>query len=351
MCGRFGWNLTCASDGALAILREATLAQRRFNFMLLDSAMPGLDGLSVLTYARADPAIGMPRCAVMVTENQREQLLELATDLELDAVPGKPVTPESLGAAILAMHAGPAHAESNSAPALAGRLEGIHVLLVEDNPVDLAANGRIALDMLAEAQTRYDAVLMDIQMPVMNGYQAAEAIRAMGLKQLPIIAMSANAHQDDRDHAISAGMNGHIAKPIDVECMLAGIDLPGALPRFGGDFNNFVRLLKRFGPSHGATLLQVNAGSGQTRRGACAGALHARRGRQPGRQRAGRACSRARAALRSAAEAAVQQYLASAQAAMIKVLDAAAALQMPDAPQALGAAAQVQQLLNQKENS
>ena len=126
---------------------------------------------------------------------------------------------------------------------------------------------------------------MDLQMPVMNGYDATLAIRALGLPDLPIIAMTANAMDEDRLRAIASGMNAHVAKPIDVDDMIqtltrlvpaplgtggarrpaghavaqtpdvpatvAGIDLAAALHRFGGDYGAFLALLKRFENSQG----------------------------------------------------------------------------------------------------
>lgn len=120
------------------------------------------------------------------------------------------------------------------------RFDGVRVLLVEDNPVNMeiaqmlltqagfqvetALNGKEAVDRIAGSGTGYyDVVLMDIQMPVMNGYEAAAAIRSLPDSQLaamPIIAMTANAFQDDIRMAQEAGMNGHIAKPVDVETMM-----------------------------------------------------------------------------------------------------------------------------------
>jgi CheY-like chemotaxis protein len=119
-----------------------------------------------------------------------------------------------------------------------------HVLLVEDNEfnvevarellglikinVDVANNGQEALDTLISSETGYyGMVFMDIQMPVMNGYQAATAIRALereDLRDIPIIAMTADAFADDVRHATEVGMNGHIAKPIDVEKLEDMID-------------------------------------------------------------------------------------------------------------------------------
>jgi two-component system, sensor histidine kinase and response regulator len=90
--------------------------------------------------------------------------------------------------------------------------------------VDVSQNGAEAVDQLQ--RERYDAVLMDCQMPVMDGYEATRRIRANGLRELPIIAMTANAMAGDRDRCLAAGMNDHVAKPIDVR------ELFGALTRW-----------------------------------------------------------------------------------------------------------------------
>ena len=123
------------------------------------------------------------------------------------------------------------------------RFDGLRTLLVEDNPINLeiaqmlltdagflvetAENGQIAVDMVrASAPGYYDIILMDIQMPQMDGYTAAGIIRALpdpALAAVPIVAMTANAFREDVRRAEEAGMNGHIAKPLDIPSMMATI--------------------------------------------------------------------------------------------------------------------------------
>ena len=118
---------------------------------------------------------------------------------------------------------------------------GKHLLLAEDNDlnaeiaveilteggfiVDRAENGKVCLEMLSAADAgTYDAILMDIQMPVMNGYETCRAIRALPDKDKAssiIIAMTANAFEEDRTNALSAGMDGFVTKPIDVKSLFA----------------------------------------------------------------------------------------------------------------------------------
>ena len=119
---------------------------------------------------------------------------------------------------------------------------GVRLLLAEDNPInseiaceilkgngfviDTAENGKAAVEKLAEAEAgTYRAVLMDIQMPVMNGYEAAAAIRALNgeVSKIPIIALTANTFESDRRDAIKAGMNAHVSKPFNPEELVSAI--------------------------------------------------------------------------------------------------------------------------------
>ena len=121
-------------------------------------------------------------------------------------------------------------------------LSGTLVLLVEDNAinqqvaretleslgaaVDVAINGREAVEMYRAAPYLYDIIIMDLQMPEMNGFEAARAIRAMGQPNsltIPIIAMTANAFKEDIEKCLEAGMNDHLAKPIDERLVIQKI--------------------------------------------------------------------------------------------------------------------------------
>jgi CheY-like chemotaxis protein/anti-sigma regulatory factor (Ser/Thr protein kinase) len=298
-CERFGWQVDRAAGGAkaLALLR----AGRDYDFAFLDSAMPDLDGASVLAYARSDQSIVLPPCALTAADPDRERLAALSGDLRISAVLGKPFTRRGLDETLAELRGAPLPVQARSTVRLAARLNGMRILLVEDNvinqevanyalvyagaTVDIAENGRVALAMLAEPEARYDAVLMDLQMPVMNGFEATAEIRALGFAHLPIVAMTANAMEEDRRRALAAGMDAHLAKPIEVDVLvdtllrvtgsqhrsspaapapalaappsIPGIDLKATLPRFGGAFANFAAVFQRFEGSQGQVLAEV----------------------------------------------------------------------------------------------
>jgi CheY-like chemotaxis protein len=246
MARRLGPEVDVARDGeeALAMSAAARDGGRGYDVVLMDWKMPGLDGVE--TARRLEQGRDGPSPAVvMVTAYGREEALGSAeqTGVGLSAVLTKPVTPstllEAIGGALGREVAGGSRAQSRAEvdAEVAARLAGSRVLLVEDNDlnqelaldllrraglaVELAENGREALDLLAR-DAAFDGVLMDCQMPVMDGYAATREIRRdPRLASLPVLAMTANAMAGDREKALEAGMQDHIGKPLDVRTMFA----------------------------------------------------------------------------------------------------------------------------------
>ncbi len=225
---------------ALEAMRRAAAAGRPHDLLLLDMAMPEMDGAQLVQAVRADPALRTVRMVVM-TSRGRSVEPQGARLLEGVRVLSKPVKQSQLGDAMVAA--------MKPAPPPGRR---IHILLVEDNPVnqrvavrqlaklgypncDAVANGVEALEALRRRS--YDLVLMDCQMPEMDGYEAARRIRETeaaspltrgALAHVPIIAMTAHALQGDREKCLASGMDDYIAKPIRMD------DLKRALHRWSG---------------------------------------------------------------------------------------------------------------------
>jgi CheY-like chemotaxis protein len=237
-----------ALDGhqALALIGKAQSGRPPYDLVLMDWKMPEMNGIETLCRIR-DLHLPNPPAAIILTAYSREDVIEEAEKcgLQLKAALTKPITASSLLDAI-----GEALGKSGIAETRAqGRSEeakenvafihGARILLVEDNAMNqelavellsgagidvvVANNGQEALDILAR-DPRFDGVLMDCQMPVMDGYEATRAIRRIpSLRDLPIIAMSADAMAGDREKVLEAGMFDHIAKPIDIDSMFATI--------------------------------------------------------------------------------------------------------------------------------
>jgi PAS domain S-box-containing protein len=246
MAKNFGLEVDVARDGqsALRLISEAEQKQLAYDLVLMDWKMPVLDGIETVQRMQQEQLSHLPT-VIMVTAYGREEALEMAEEraVSLNTVLTKPVTQstlleavgEALGKGELIESRAEAKAESHE-EAMA-QLKGARVLLVEDNEmnqelamellsqagmeIQLANNGQEALNILSQ-DTRFDGVLMDCQMPVMDGYTATREIRknpAFGT--LPIIAMTANAMAGDKEKVIRAGMNDHIAKPLNVGAMFA----------------------------------------------------------------------------------------------------------------------------------
>ena len=239
----WGFEVVTSRSGEEALEKASTAwgEGSPFELYLLDWRMPGLDGLEVARRLQRQ-ACGMaprkPPVVVMVTAYGREELLAASDGVHLDAVLIKPVTPSALFDTLVSLQS-PLSVKPRREPTVLGTLfrrtfaiNGAGVLLVEDNPVnqqvareflekagmrvDVAANGCEAIEKVE--RNHYDLVLMDLQMPLMDGFEATRRIRGMEEgRDLPIIAMTAAAMKQDRLATREAGMDGHVAKPVDPE--------------------------------------------------------------------------------------------------------------------------------------
>jgi two-component system, sensor histidine kinase and response regulator len=223
-----------ASGGeGIEMVRSAADRSEPYEIIFVDWQMPVIDGIETSRRILALADISPPPHLVMVTAYGREDVLKQAVENGLENVLVKPVTSSTLFDTIVAV----LRADEDTSghvqilPSFEiTRTRGTRVLLVEDNEinqevaiglledaamhVELAENGEIAVRMVQE--NGYDAVLMDMQMPVMDGIEATRVIRSdPRFQNLPIIAMTANAMAIDREKCLEAGMNDHIGKPID----------------------------------------------------------------------------------------------------------------------------------------
>ncbi len=235
-----GGEIEQVASGAEAIdaVKRAD-AGHPFDLLLLDWRMPGLDGVETARRIRADSSLKRIPAIVIVTAFGREEVHTEAEGAGVDGFLVKPVNRSMLVDMLVEIFA-PEHraAAREAVAATTYDLNGLRVLLAEDNAInqqiaaellegvgvsiDVANNGREALNMLSAngGDTRYDLVLMDLQMPEMDGYQATAHIRdTPSLAELPIIAMTAHATAEERDRCLAAGMRGHITKPIDPELL------------------------------------------------------------------------------------------------------------------------------------
>jgi two-component system, sensor histidine kinase and response regulator len=212
-------------------------ASSPYDVVFMDWKMPGMDGLQATRLIKGDPGIRKQPVVVMVTAFGREEVREEAERLNIEGFLVKPVTKSMLVDTLVTLFS-PSSAETAAVSGLAVekgvRLEGLSVLLVEDNEINqqvaveliegvggqvtVASDGREGVELLEAAPEPlpYDVVLMDIQMPEMDGYQATARLRSQPrFAKLPIVAMTAHATIEERQACVAAGMNDHVAKPID----------------------------------------------------------------------------------------------------------------------------------------
>ncbi|WP_213881313.1 PAS domain S-box protein [Pseudomonas sp. dw_358] len=234
-----GWQVDYLANGhqALARIITAQKAATPYDVVLMDWKMPDSDGLATARQIHDQCVSFPPPVIIMVTAYGREVLADAreAGDPPFAELITKPATPRQLHTTILrALQASPGELPELPAVATpAARLEGLRLLVVEDNALNrfvaqellrregaevaLAEGGLQALEMVGISEARYDLVLMDVQMPDLDGLEVTRRLRSNPrFATLPIIAMTANASQSDRDACLAAGMNDHIAKPIDI---------------------------------------------------------------------------------------------------------------------------------------
>ena len=235
--GRAAWTRSAPGPEAIAAVRQQD-AGAPYDVVFMDWKMPGMDGLQATRLIKDDAAIRKQPAVVMVTAFGREEVREEAEKLQHRRLPGE--AGHQVDARGHAGHALRPSSGETAAATRAGRetgrpcCEGVRVLLAEDNEINqqvavellegvggevaVASDGREGVELLEAAPQPlpYDVVLMDLQMPEMDGYQATARIRAEPrFAKLPIIAMTAHATVEERQRCLAAGMNDHVAKPID----------------------------------------------------------------------------------------------------------------------------------------
>ncbi len=305
-----------SANTGIEMLQQAQKEERPYQLVLLDWKMPGMDGIEATKIIRTDTELTPQPTIIMTTAYGREELIQHTSDITLDALILKPITPSSLYDTVMtAFHQEEHH--SISAQQMGDswdigleqvkNIRGAKILLVEDNEVNqqvatelleqaqllttIANNGKEAVALANEAD--FDCILMDLQMPIMDGFAATKILRDNPkFDSLPIIAMTANALLEDQQRCTDAGMNGHIAKPIDPKDMfttlakhispgerevpnqlthlessntsafklpdLPGIDLTAALARVCGNHESYRKIFLKFAENQANAVTEIS---------------------------------------------------------------------------------------------
>ena len=214
----------------------AAETEEPYGLVFLDWRMPELDGLETARLIRATLKPPCVPAIIITTAFENARAVDQGAALGVRAFLAKPVLPR-----MLQIRLEEVFGSLQGEPGASSRLRGARVLLAEDHPINQeiareilecsgalvtsAGNGHEAVQAVLQAEHPFDLVLMDIQMPVMDGFQATRLIREHFSQQsLPIVAMTANALSDERERCLGAGMNDHIAKPIDLDELFQVLD-------------------------------------------------------------------------------------------------------------------------------
>ncbi len=310
-CLSLGWLPTGMASGPEGIdeLRRSVEVACPYDILLLDWRMPGMDGLEMLQLAQNLIDTSLPLVILMSPASELAQADLAAAEFGLHGLVAKPLLIDALKEAVLRAYA----AEFTEILPTLGKpnrpLSGVRLLVAEDNLLNqevieqvltqagacvvMVSNGLAAVAALRVKEPNFDVVLMDIQMPVMDGYTATRIIREeLGLTDLPIIAVTANARPDDRDKTRQAGMVGHLVKPLNVKDLLAlvaqfckssepvllppihfgqgslsakssvpevvmAIDTTAVLAMFGGQEDKCLQILQKFCTQHSSDVKKI----------------------------------------------------------------------------------------------
>src|SRR5947209_7183165 len=236
------------ADAGLEALRRAARARTPYDLAILDAQMPDQDGFELATAIRADGALTETRLLILTSAGQRGDG-ERCRQLGIQAYLTKPIARadlvEAVGTVLAGTASAPGEVDLVTRHSIAESRHALRILLAEDNPVnqqvatamllkrghqvDVVSNGREAVD--AVARERYDVVLMDIQMPEMDGFEATAKIRALPQgRTLPIIALTAHALSGERERCLERGMSGYVAKPFKAHDLFAAVEGRGTQP-------------------------------------------------------------------------------------------------------------------------
>lgn len=242
MLQQIGMRAEWTLSGKEAVLRTRQAVMRNDNYCvyIIDWMLPDMNGIEVTRRIRKETGENVP--IIVLTAYDWADVEDEAKEAGVTAFCSKPLflseLKSCLHSIVNAEETGDECLEERKLKSYTGR-----ILLAEDNElnqeiaeailedagfeIEIAGNGRIAVDMLKQSEPGYyHLILMDVQMPVLDGYGATKMIRKLEnpeLASIPILAMTANAFEEDRQQALKCGMNGHIAKPIDVEKLLEAL--------------------------------------------------------------------------------------------------------------------------------